>query len=91
MISGRMGNNTPFAIFIGKLGHGVVSASELEGADTLKIFTFKIDFRPHALIQGSRAHNWCDMGMAAESLACRLDEFKHIVCIFGHNLAAVFH
>jgi hypothetical protein len=90
MISGRMGNNTPFGIFIGKPGHGIVSTSELEGAYSLKIFTFKIDLRPHSLIQGSRVHNGCDMGMTAESLACCLDEFKHVVCIFGHNLAAVF-
>jgi hypothetical protein len=85
-----MGNNTPFGIFIGKLGHGIVSTSELEGTDTLKIFTFKIDLRPHPFIQGLRAHNGCDMGMTAQSFACCLDEFEHIVCIFGHNLAAIF-
>jgi hypothetical protein len=90
MISGRMGNYTPFAIFIGKLGHGIVSTSELEGTDSLKVFTFKKDLRPRALIQGLRIHNGCDMGMTAEPLACCLDQFEHFVCIFGHNLAAVF-
>ena len=91
MIPRRMGDDTPLAVFFGKLGHGVVSTSEFKCTDPLIILTFKIDGCADPLVKGARGHNRGDMGLTAEPLFCRLNAAKHRVCIFGHNLAAVFH
>ena len=91
MITGRMGDDTPLAVFFGKLRHGVVSTSEFKCTDPLIIFTFKKDRRADPLVKGARGQNRSDMGLTAKPLFCRPNAIKHMVFIFGHSLAAVFH
>jgi hypothetical protein len=86
-----MGDDTPLAVFFGKLGHGIVSTSEFESTHSLVILTFKIDGCAYPCVKGARGHYRCDMGLAAEPLFCRLDAVKHTVFILRHNLAAAFH